>query len=137
MFLYYNISSKKPNRTHKRTQEEEGSMSQVDIYRRIMAAMPEDEEVITLCRKYIERSENSSNHTAANLDMVAKHMATKFYDEEHAVTAKDLADSINSLGEATDDWNTRKASYYLTRLAKENKVEKVVAKGSPNKYYFL
>ena len=121
-------------------------MSQVDIYRRIMAAMSEDEEVIALCRKHIERSENSSNHTAANLDMVAKHMATKFYDEEHAVTAKDLADSINSLGEATDatlagsardDWNTRKASYYLTRLAKEDKVRKVVAKGSPNKYYFL
>ena len=124
-------------------------MSQVDIYRRIMAAMPEDEEVIALCRKHIERSENSSNHTAANLDMVAKHMATKFYDEEHAVTAKDLADSINSLGDATlagsardatlagDDWNTREASYYLTRLAKENKVEKVVTKGSPNKYYFL
>ena len=114
-------------------------MSQVDIYRRIMAAMPEDEEVIALCRKHIERSENSSNHTAANLDMVAKHMATKFYDEEHAVTAKDLADSINSLGEAPDatHWNTRKASYYLTRLAKEDKVRKVVAKGSPNKYHFL
>lgn len=110
-------------------------MSQVDIYRRIMAAMPEDEEVTALCRKYIERSENSSNHTAANLDMVAKHMANKFYDEEHAVTAKDLADSINSLGDA--GWNTRKASYYLTRLAKEGKAERVVAKGSPNKYYFL
>lgn len=112
-------------------------MSQVDIYRRIMAAMPEDEEVVTLCRKHIERSENSSNHTAANLDMIAKHMATKFYDEGHAVTAKDLADSIISLDDVTDDWNTRKASYYLTRLAKEGKVEKMIVKGSPNKYYFL
>lgn len=128
MFLYYNIYNK-------RLRERRKHMSQVDIYRRIMAAMPEDEEVTALCRKYIERSENSSNHTAANLDMVAKHMANKFYDEEHAVTAKDLADSINSLGDA--GWNTRKASYYLTRLAKEGKAERVVAKGSPNKYYFL
>lgn len=112
-------------------------MSQVDIYRRIMTAMPEDEEVVALCRKYIERSESSSNHTAANLDLVAKHMVTKFYDEEHSITAKDLAESINSLEEVKDDWNTRKASYYLTRLAKEGKVEKVVVKGSTNKYYFL
>lgn len=110
-------------------------MSQVDIYRRIMAAMPEDEEVVELCRKHIERSESSSNRTAANLALVDAYMKHRFFDESHTTTAKNLAAQITE-GEG-EDWSCRKASSYLTRLYKEHKVEKVVAKGSVNEYYYI
>lgn len=110
-------------------------MSQVDIYRRIMAAMPADEEVVALCRKYIERSESSSNRTAANLKLVDTYMKHQFFDESHTTTAKNLAEQITE-GEG-EDWSCRKASTYLTRLYKEQKVEKVVVKGSVNEYYYI
>ncbi len=109
-------------------------MSQVDIYRRIMAAMPADEEVVALCRKHIERSDASSSRTAANLELVGSYMKHRFFDESHATTAKNLAAVLSENGE---DWSCRKASSYLTRLYKEQKVEKVVVKGSANEYYYI
>ncbi len=111
------------------------TMSQVDIYRRIMATMASDEEVVALCRKYIDRSESSSNRTAANLKLVDTYMKHQFFDESHTTTAKNLAAHINE-GEG-EDWSCRKASTYLTRLYKEQKVEKVVVKGSVNEYYYI
>lgn len=113
-------------------------MSQVDIYRRIAEVMSDDEEVVALCRKHIERAENASNDTQRNLEIAAKYLAVHYYDEKNAVSAKDFATSLNgAYRDEVDfkDWNTRKASYYLTRLAKENMAEKVVVKGSSNLYY--
>lgn len=110
-------------------------MSQVDIYRRIMNAMPEDEEVVALCRKYIDRAESSSNKTAANLSLVESYMRHLYFDEENLTTAKNLAEQITAT--EGEDWSCRKASTYLTRLYKEHKVEKVEKKGSPNQYYYL
>lgn len=113
-------------------------MSQVDIYRRIAEVMSDDEEVVALCRKHIERAENSSSGTQRNLDITCAQLAIHYYDEEHAISAKDFADHINEIYKdevGFKDWNTRKASYYLTRLAKENIAEKVVVKGSSNLYY--
>lgn len=111
-------------------------MSQVDIYRRIAEVMSDDEEVVALCRKHIERAENSSNDTQANLDMAYKYLTIHSYSERTAVSAKDFAASIN--GTYSDlNWNTRKASYYLTRLVKEKKAEKIVVKGSSHLYYSI
>lgn len=110
-------------------------MSQVDVYRRILAAMPNDPEVVALCRKYIDKAESTLGRTQDKLSAVAKVMSTRFYDEEHAVTARDLADILSSAQE--EDWSCRKASYYITRLVKEEKCVKVEEKGKTNRYYFI
>lgn len=121
------MAQEKTNMTKKTTQ--------ADLYRRILAAMPGDPEVVELCRKHIDRAEALSGRTSDSLAAVSRHMATRFYDDGHAVTAKDLAASLSAaLGE---DWTCRKASYYASRLAKEGQVERIAEKGKPNRYYHL
>lgn len=121
------MAQEKTNMTKKTTQ--------ADLYRRILAAMPGDPEVVELCRKHIDRAEALSGRTSDALAAVSRHMATRFYDDGHAVTAKDLASSLSAaLGE---DWTCRKASYYASRLAKEGQVERITEKGKPNRYYHL
>ena len=110
-------------------------MSQTDAYRRIMAAMPDDAEVVELCRRHVERAEASSSETEGNLNLVAKHMSNHYYDEGHTTTAKNLAADISRCEGV--QWTCRKASYYLTRLVREERARKVVVKGSSNEYYML
>lgn len=116
-------------------QRKGNTMSQIDAYRRIMAAMSDDAEVVELCRKHIDRAEASSSETEDNLNLVAKYMNNLYYDEEHTTTAKNLAADITKCEGV--QWTCRKASYYLTRLAREEKVQKVVVKGASNEYYVL
>lgn len=116
-------------------QRKGNTMSQIDTYRRIMAAMPDDAEVVELCRKHIERAEASSSETEDNLNLVAKYMNNHYYDEEHTTTAKNLAADISKCEGV--QWTCRKASYYLTRLVREERAQKVVVKGSSNEYYML
>ena len=110
-------------------------MSQTDAYRRIMSAMPDDAEVVELCRRHVERAEASSSETEDNLNLVARYMGNLYHDEGHTTTAKNLAADITRREGV--QWTCRKASYYLTRLVREERAQKVVVKGSSNEYYML
>lgn len=109
--------------------------TQVELYKRILDAMGDDAEVVELCRKYINRAEQSSAKTAAKMEEIKSFMRT--YTEEYAEkTAREIATSLNVRGSNTN-WNTRGAAYYLSILVKEGVVNWMDSKGSARKYYWV
>lgn len=101
-------------------------MSQTDAYRRIMSAMPDDAEVVALCRKHIDAADSRASETRANFERVRQAMANHA-DPDDAVSAKELAEEM-----ADPDWGARKVSWYLSH---QDMFTKVVVKGQPNRYY--
>lgn len=115
-------------------------MSQSDIYRRIAAAMPSDEEVQALCRKYIERADKSSANRTAKMDAVRRALGQVMgttETESQGVSAKEVAAWMNENGYATQlcdkgQWSPQGAGYYLRALVKEGTVTEI--DGSPKTY---
>lgn len=101
----------------------------VELYRRIMERMSDDAEVVAMCRKYVDRADTASSETLARLEQVVSYLGT--LDSEALVSAKQVAEGMDC------GWNVRKASYYLSRLVREERAEKVVEKGQPTLYRFL
>lgn len=90
-------------------------MAQIDVYRRIAAAMPEDAEVQELCAKFFARAEVSDSRTRANLEAVRRVVRSMVSRGTSAVTSKEMAKALTAHTKCA--WSTNKAGYYLRQLA--------------------
>lgn len=113
------------------------NITERDIYTRILAAMPDDAEVVAFCEKKLASSGKSRAKTAERMDITRRVLAKNAFSEDTAMTARDFARKVNEL-HPEQNWNTRTASYYLSRMAKEGVVEKIAPeKGKSGNLYYL
>lgn len=90
-------------------------MAQIDVYKRIAAAMPEDQEVQELCAKFFARAEVSDSRTRANLETVRRAVRSMVSRGTSTVTSKEMAKYLTAYTKSA--WSTNKAGYYLRQLA--------------------
>ena len=102
----------------------------VELYRRIMGRMADDPEVVAMCRAYVDRAEAHSSQTNARLAQMTELLAS--LGEDSLVSAAEAAAALTERG--GEEWSTRKASWYLSRLVRDSVAEAVDAKGEPKRY---
>lgn len=105
-----------------------------DMFKRIMAAMPEDSEVQTWCAAQIEHAGKSAQKTSERLNM-AREVIADHVGEDNATYSKEFASEVNARFPG-EQWNVRTASYYLRQLVSEGVAQEVslAAKGAPKMY---
>ena len=101
-------------------------MNQADVYRRIAAAMPHDEEVQALCRK----------HTQGPDATVARYaLVLSLLEEMGETTAEEMASAAD--GRDGRGWTPRGVVWYLSRLAKGDGHVVKVADSRPTRYAYI
>lgn len=113
------------------------ALTERELYHRIMDVMKDDADVVQFCEKKLAHIEKSGKKTENRIDITNQVLSRYAYCEEEAKTARGFARIVNSLS-TEENWNTRTASYYLSRMVKEGTVMRINgSKGEAAKYYLI